>query len=58
MAITLLGADGLNDLMDTDVRISVANRTRAAVPVTIVAALVVLHDETARARSERELARH
>lgn len=45
MAITLLGADGLNDLMDTDVRISVANRTRAAVPVTIVAALVVLHDE-------------
>lgn len=45
MAITLLGADGLDDLFDTEVRVIVANRTLAAAGVSVVAAMLVLHDE-------------
>ncbi|HET8728771.1 MAG TPA: hypothetical protein VFO41_14785 [Alphaproteobacteria bacterium] len=50
MAVTLLGPDALDALLDTDVRIVVANRARAPSRITVLAAVVALHDEDGEIR--------
>ncbi|WP_119462355.1 hypothetical protein [Rhodospirillaceae bacterium SYSU D60014] len=50
MSVTLLGPDALDALLDTDPRVTVSNRARAPSPVTILAAVVALHDEDGEVR--------
>ena len=45
MAVALLGADALDALLDSDPRVVVSNRTIMPSRLTILAAIVVLHDE-------------
>jgi hypothetical protein len=50
MAVTLLGPDALDALLDTDLRVVVANRARAPSPITVLSAVVALHDEDGEVR--------
>lgn len=45
MAVTLLGPDALDALLDTDVRVVVSNRALAPSRITVLSAVVALHDE-------------